>query len=134
MKITQITIRNFRGIKEQTISDIGEALVLIGKNNSGKSAVLTAIRAFWGDYTPQPKDFYRNSSSFEIMITFEISDEYFLYFFNDSKVGFQKLPSAKGEYNNIKNGTQFEEVEFDDFKRERSSILTSKPSNLLKAV
>ena len=122
MKITQITIKKFRGIKEQTISDIGEALVLIGKNNSGKSAVLTAIRAFWGDYTPQPKDFYRNSSSFEILITFEISDEYLLYFFNDSKVGFQKLPSTKSDYNDIKDGTLFKEVEFDDFKRERSSI------------
>lgn len=58
MKITQITIKKFRGIKEQTISDIGEALVLIGKNNSGKSAVLTAIRAFWGDYTPHNRKIF----------------------------------------------------------------------------
>lgn len=46
MIINSITIRNFRGIQNQTISDINNALILIGKNNSGKSAFLTAVRVF----------------------------------------------------------------------------------------
>lgn len=59
MKLKEIHIKGFRGIKDQTINNIENALVLIGKNNAGKSAFLTAIRTFFGDYTPQDKDIYR---------------------------------------------------------------------------
>ena len=44
MKLKEIHIKGFRGIKDQTINNIENALVLIGKNNAGKSAFLTAIR------------------------------------------------------------------------------------------
>ena len=47
MKLLELYIKNFRGIKEQSVTDIGDALVLIGKNNAGKSAILTAIRALY---------------------------------------------------------------------------------------
>lgn len=46
MKLKEIHIKRFRGIKDQIIKDIDNALVLIGKNNAGKSAYLTAIRTF----------------------------------------------------------------------------------------
>lgn len=46
MKIKKLHIKRFRGIEDQTIKDIDSALVLIGKNNAGKSAFLTAIRTF----------------------------------------------------------------------------------------
>lgn len=46
MKIKEIHIKRFRGIEDQIIKDIDSALVLIGKNNAGKSAFLTAIRTF----------------------------------------------------------------------------------------
>ena len=46
MKLKEIHIKGFRGIKDQTINNIENALVLIGKNNAGKSAFLTAIRTF----------------------------------------------------------------------------------------
>lgn len=46
MKIKELHIKRFRGIEDQTIKDIDSALVLIGKNNAGKSAFLTAIRTF----------------------------------------------------------------------------------------
>ena len=49
MKIKKLHIKRFRGIEDQTIKDIDSALVLIGKNNAGKSAFLTAIRTFFGD-------------------------------------------------------------------------------------
>lgn len=47
MKIKELHIKRFRGIEDQTIKDIDSALVLIGKNNAGKSAFLTAIRTFF---------------------------------------------------------------------------------------
>ena len=40
MKIKELHIKRFRGIEDQTIKDIDSALVLIGKNNAGKSAFL----------------------------------------------------------------------------------------------
>ncbi len=41
-RLTSVRIRNFRCIKELTL-DLGETTVLIGENNSGKTAVLKAI-------------------------------------------------------------------------------------------
>lgn len=58
MKLKEIHIKNFRGIKNQKIESIEDALILIGKNNAGKSAFLAAIRTLFGDYTPQDKDIY----------------------------------------------------------------------------
>ena len=43
MKLTSVEIRNFRCIKELTV-DLDETTVLIGENNSGKTAFLEAIR------------------------------------------------------------------------------------------
>lgn len=47
MRIAGIKIRNFRSIKEIEISPIGDALILIGKNNVGKSAILSAVGVFF---------------------------------------------------------------------------------------
>ena len=122
MKIKKITIKNFRGIKNQTIDNITNSLVLIGKNNSGKSAFLTAIRLFFGDYAPKEKDFYKNSNHFEIEVQLEISDNYLLDSFLDKKMGFTKIPSSANEFNGIKDGTVFADMTFNDFKAERNSI------------
>lgn len=125
MKIKEINISNFRGISEITINNIENALVLIGKNNSGKSAVLTAIRTFWGNYVPEVKDFHKDSEEITIQINFEITDEYFeLMFFND-KVGFSKVPSTNTDYNNSKNNTEWAEISFSDFKNFRTQNLSS---------
>ena len=43
MKLTTVEVRNFRCIKELTV-DLDETTVLIGENNSGKTAFLEAIR------------------------------------------------------------------------------------------
>ena len=44
MEISEITIRNFKGIKEVTLGPIKSINVLIGRNNSGKSSVLTCLQ------------------------------------------------------------------------------------------
>lgn len=46
MIITQVTIHNFRSILHQTFSAF-EYTLLVGSNNSGKTAVLDCIRAFY---------------------------------------------------------------------------------------
>ena len=43
MRLTNITIRNFRCVRDLTL-DLDETTVLIGENNTGKTAVLEAVR------------------------------------------------------------------------------------------
>lgn len=44
MQITELKIKNYRGIKELTLS-LTETTVLIGENNTGKTTILHALRA-----------------------------------------------------------------------------------------
>ena len=119
MKLLELYIKNFRGIKEQSVTDIGDALVLIGKNNAGKSAILTAIRALYDDYNLAEKDFHKDSTEIEIKGVFLCDDYYLENFFLDSKIGIMKIPSNAAEYNEAKIGTVWEEKTFVDFKSSR---------------
>ena len=70
MKITSIQIENFRGIKKLEI-ELGEITVLIGENNSGKTAVLDALRLCLRDLGPRRRvvfdalDFHLHDASAE---------------------------------------------------------------------
>ncbi|WP_327290121.1 ATP-dependent nuclease [Streptomyces sp. NBC_01198] len=55
MRITSVRITAFRSILETELEACGELNVLIGKNNSGKSNILTAIRTFF--------DFFKSDGS-----------------------------------------------------------------------
>ena len=44
MHYKDLTIRNFRGIKDLTLPELGRVNLLAGKNNTGKSSVLEAVR------------------------------------------------------------------------------------------
>lgn len=44
MQINTITIRNYRSIKELSLKDFGKCNVFIGKNNSGKTNIINALR------------------------------------------------------------------------------------------
>ena len=44
MKISRIHINNFIGIRDLDINNIENALILVGKNNTGKTIVIDAIR------------------------------------------------------------------------------------------
>lgn len=125
MKLKEIHIKRFRGIKDQIIKDIDNALVLIGKNNAGKSAYLTAIRTFFGDYTPQDKDIYQECDDFEIDVVLECDESYISDFFLDSKIGFSKVPSTATDYNDIKNGTIFEDKTFNEYKNMRNEVINA---------
>ncbi len=56
MKLSRIAIKNFRSIKEATIVFDQNCLVLLGKNEAGKSNVLKAIAAIFGKYPIANKD------------------------------------------------------------------------------
>jgi len=56
MKLSSIYIKNFRSIKEAKIEFTHNCIVLIGKNEAGKSNILKAIATLFGQYKAQAKD------------------------------------------------------------------------------
>ncbi len=75
MQIKSLCIVNFKSIQRLEITDIGNALILVGKNNSGKTVVLDAIRAVTGNYQVQESDFNEKKQNIEISMEVEISKE-----------------------------------------------------------
>ena len=53
MRISNLHIRNFRSIRSLTVADIENALILVGKNNTGKTQILNALRAALGPDAPR---------------------------------------------------------------------------------
>ena len=47
MKLEHVRIERYRSAKDVLIADIGALNVLIGKNNSGKSTILSSIDVFF---------------------------------------------------------------------------------------
>ncbi len=52
MRLDSIHAQGFRSLQDVTLSDCGELNVLIGKNNSGKSNLLSAVRFFFDFFNP----------------------------------------------------------------------------------
>ncbi len=75
MQVRFLKIRNFKSIQELEIHDIENALILVGKNNTGKTVVLEAIRAVTGSYVVQENDFNEKHQSIEITLKLEITEE-----------------------------------------------------------
>ena len=75
MQIKSLCIRNFKSIRELEITDIEKALILVGKNNTGKTVVLDAIRAVTRDYEVKPTDFNEKKQKIEIKMVLEVLDD-----------------------------------------------------------
>lgn len=60
MKIAEITIKNFRCLKSISFKP-QHICVLIGENDSGKTAILHAIRIILGRWRPVPDDLYTDN-------------------------------------------------------------------------
>lgn len=75
MQIKFLSIRNFKSIRELQIKDIENAFILVGKNNTGKTVVLDAIRAIAGNYIVKESDFNERGQNIEISMKLEISED-----------------------------------------------------------
>lgn len=75
MKISYLRIRNFKVIKDMTINEVENALILVGKNNTGKTVVLDAIRAITGDYVVTKPNFLQLDKPILIDIKVEFTEE-----------------------------------------------------------
>ena len=74
MQITDLWIRNFKSIRDMHIENIENALILVGKNDTGKTAVLDAVRAVGGDYEVRKEDFRESYPNVEILVTLQITE------------------------------------------------------------
>ena len=80
MYLDQITIHNFRSIRDATISLNKHCRILLGKNEAGKSNVLKAIAAVFGEYSVSAKDKRKRIDnekidSYYIRAVLKLSDE-----------------------------------------------------------
>ena len=75
MRITNLRIKNFKSIRNMYIKEIENALILVGKNNTGKTAVLEAVCAVGGTYQICTEDFQEDFPNIEIFMTLEITEE-----------------------------------------------------------
>ena len=103
MKIKEIYIKNFRGIKDLTLK-LNDFTVLIGKNGVGKSSILHALNFFKEPtYRLRIEDYYNKDLSLpiEVSITFihlgEKEKEEFQYYIQDDELKIIKI--AKGDVN-----------------------------------
>ena len=74
MKIQSLVIKNFKSIRKLQIQDVENALILVGKNNTGKTIVLDAIRTVAGNYTVKDTDF-NSDHNIEISMSIGITEE-----------------------------------------------------------
>ena len=75
MRITSLRIRNFKSIQNMYLDDIDNALILVGQNNTGKTAVLDAIRAVGVSYCIRPEDFQENFPNIEVFVTLQFEEQ-----------------------------------------------------------
>lgn len=99
MQIKSLHIKNFKSIRELEIHDIENSLILVGKNNTGKTVVLDAIRAVTGNYIARENDFNEKKQNIEISMTLEITEEDLRQFHAHGIVsGYKRYESWKHEF------------------------------------
>ena len=81
MKITYLKIQNYKSIRNLEIHDIENALILVGKNNTGKTSVIDALLLVSGQKQVKEIEFIDSDQSIEISVKVEYSDEDLYYYY-----------------------------------------------------
>ena len=82
MKIIYIKIKNYKSIRELEINDIENALILVGKNNTGKTSVIDAL-LLASDLKPAPAhEFLDITKPIDISIQIEFTEEDLNYYYS----------------------------------------------------
>ena len=90
MKISYIKIQNYKSIRELEITEIENSLILVGKNNTGKTSVIDAILLATGNHKPAPREFLNPSMSISISLKMELSPEDLTYYHGKRVVSKQR--------------------------------------------
>jgi putative ATP-dependent endonuclease of OLD family len=122
MYLEKFIIRNFRGIENISLNFNKGLNVLIGENNSGKTAIIDALRLCLS-YGNQRREIYISQSDFHIaknVITNDLSDiEFHLHFHID-------IPAEAGWFNDLlsiqEDGTQDLQLHFKYYLDENNRV------------
>ena len=74
MKISQVKIKNFRGYKNETVININDLTVFVGKNDVGKSTILAALDIFLNEGKPDQDDINKFTEDQNIIISVVFDD------------------------------------------------------------
>lgn len=86
MQISYIRIENFKYIKELEIQEIDEVMILVGKNNTGKTTVLDALRLVSGDYVIKESDFMQPNKNIVVELVLDMTEEDLKYLYTNGLV------------------------------------------------
>ena len=99
MQIRSLYIKNFKSIHELFIEDVESALILVGKNNTGKTVVLDAIRIVCGNYIAKESDFNHKKQNIEIEMVLEVTEDDLHQFHKNGIVStFKRYDSWKRDF------------------------------------
>lgn len=99
MQIRSLYIKNFKSIHELFIEDVESALILVGKNNTGKTVVLDAIRVVCGNYIAKESDFNHKKQNIEIEMVLEVTEDDLHQFHKNGMVStFKRYDSWKRDF------------------------------------
>ncbi|MCR5769532.1 MAG: ATP-binding protein [Lachnospiraceae bacterium] len=90
MKINSLLIKNFKTIRELNIDDIDNAMIVVGKNSTGKTTILHAIRAVAGKYEVKSTDFHNPERNIEIAVELGISSDDIRVFYKSGVLSIYK--------------------------------------------
>ena len=90
MQLNRLHIRNFKSIRDMEIEDIENVLILVGKNNAGKTVVLDALRLLDDTYRVQETDFNGDGENIEIDVELRLDGEDLRQFNEESVVSSYK--------------------------------------------
>lgn len=74
MRITYLKIYNYKSIREMEIKDVENALILVGKNNTGKTAVIDAILLATGLRPILTREFLDQNKPISISMKLEMTE------------------------------------------------------------
>lgn len=74
MKISYLKITNYKSIREMEINEVENALILVGKNNTGKSAVIDAVLLSMGHHTVSLMEFLDSNKPITVSLYLEFSE------------------------------------------------------------
>jgi hypothetical protein len=74
MKLKRVRIRNFRCFQRETTVDFEDLTALVGRNDSGKSAVLDALALFFGEYNADADDASLQGNKEDMAVICEFGD------------------------------------------------------------
>ena len=108
MKIIYIKIKNFKSISELEINDIENALILVGKNNTGKTSIIDAILLASNLKAASEHEFLDINKPIEISMQIEFTEDDLNYYYsrgilckaNNFEKWFEEFKEKIPSYNN----------------------------------